>query len=283
MPCMVQLVKNRLKNGKQSTTTPNPGIHFYPKRKWEKGQRNKWLSDLRKAIRRSQKQFASMIGVSANVIINIENGKSPLTPTLAQKIYVATGVSSWMYWRGDDRILDISSAPYTRSTFDNWMARYADSDDMRLNEFFRYASDTLFILLAGAAKYKLKNQLPALRQSFHDWCVESHKRFDLEAPIKEFLKSRKYIKRLTMSYGDWRTFGKDFQKLYEFKDDHSKPDDEDLTLQYECTPGFGPCFNMKGPESGIEHEHLVFTGSMIKSTTIQYAKSERFKNQRNKL
>ena len=236
------------------------GIKTWPPRKFVRGQKNKWLSSLLKTIRRSQKQLAAMVGVTPNTIANVMTGRSPLNQKLAQKIYVATGAYHWPYFRGDDKVYALDGTTYSKAEFENWLKNYSDSDEKRVGEFFNYASDTLQVLLNGAARCKLKNHLPALRQSFLDWCVESYKNFDLEKPIKEFLEGRKYIQELTMNYQHWRDphpVNVSLARRYEFKDDPRKLDHENLTLRYETRPGFFACGNMKKPPGGINSETII--------------------------
>jgi len=245
------------------------GITLWKKRKFKRGEENKYISDLLKIIGRSQQQLAAMVGVSPNIIANVKSGRSPLKPELAQKIYVATGAWHVPYFRqhrGDDRLLSIYETPYTKATFEHWRKNYGRADQKSINEFFEYASDTLFVMLTAAGKCKLKNHLPALRQSFWDWCVKSYKFFQLEKPIDEVLKERKFIDELTMNYGDWRQNDlMGWREYYEFKDDKRKHNDENLTLRIEAHPGFRPCSDMKPPKNGIKSQHLTFAKKSAKN------------------
>jgi transcriptional regulator with XRE-family HTH domain len=239
------------------------GFKIYPKRNFIRGRKNEWLSSLRKIIGKSQTQLAAMVGVSPNTIANIETGRSPLKHDLALKINAATGVSAWHYLAGDDRLLDFSGqAPYSHAEFENWRKNYSGTDEKRMNEFFEAASDSLNLIFRAAIKCgSPKNHLPALRQSFYDWCDDSIKYFQLKNPLDEILKEeRKFIDELTMRYRDWRR--KDmvsWQKFYGFKNDPKKSGDELLTLQVKVYSHWRTCGNMKVPPGGTHSARMVLS------------------------
>lgn len=236
------------------------GVKIYPPRKWNQGEKNTWLKKLRQIIGRSQVQFAAMLGEEPKTIINIENGRTRLDGTLASKIQAATGVSAWLYLRGKNRPLDFSGkSPYTRAHFDYWIKIHSDDDDESINKFSELARDTFLLMMRAAKKCGTpKNHLPALKMSFHFWCADAIKNFQLQTSLDEILKSeRKYIKERTMSYRDWRRpemHGD--RQFYEFKDDPKKPDSELLTLRVQAHAGWVICGDMKIPEGGIKSEHF---------------------------
>jgi DNA-binding XRE family transcriptional regulator len=236
------------------------GFKFYPPRKWKQGQKNTWLKKLRDIIGKSQVQFAAMIGEPPKTIINIENGRTRLDGILAHKIQGATGVASWKYMQGRNTPLDFSGeTPYTRKHFEHWKQFHGRNDEKYIERFAELASDTLLLMFRAAKLCGTpKNHLPALELSFHFWCIEAVKNFQLKPSLDEILKSeRKYIKERTMSYRDWRRaeLAGD-RNYYEFKDYPKKTDDELLTLRVEAHAGWSVCGDMKVPEGGIKSEHF---------------------------
>jgi hypothetical protein len=103
-----------------------------------------------------------------------------------------------------------------------------------------------------------KNHLPALELSFHFWCAEAVKNFQLRPTLDEILKSeRKYICERTMNYRDWRCPEMDgYRSFYQFKDNPIKSDVDLLTLRVEAHAGWSICGDMKVPEGGIQSEHF---------------------------
>ena len=264
MPCMVQKSKSKGKRQsiaqKRIQDLKDAGFIVHPKRKFIKGKKNVWLSELRTIIHKSQDQFAAMVGVSTNIIIAVENGRSPLGDNLASRIQAATGASAFHYLLGDNRPVDIAGTPYITGHFENWKKNYSGTDEQDLAEYFGYASDSLLLILKAAKECGTpNNRLPAVRRSFEQWCNGTIDSFRLKESLNAVLKrERKLVKKMTLSYGDWRlkeTAG--WRKFYEFKDDKRKPDSENLTLSVNVSRGWMTCGNMTVPANGVESEHFV--------------------------
>lgn len=249
---------------KRSKTAKNnqPIFHVTPKRKFIRGKKNIWLSTIRKTIGKSQSDFASMIGISKNVIIAIENGRSPLHQKLAVKIQIATGASAYHFMTGNDQPVDPMGTPYASRHFENWKANYVGNKDSEIQRFYELAIDSLLlILLAARESGRPKNKLPALKQSFGEWCEETVKHFGLKDILNVILKrDRQYVAELTMTYKEWRRKEfKNWGKRYGFKDDKSKPDSENLTLRTNVAPGWNALGDMRIPENRIRSEHFILS------------------------
>jgi transcriptional regulator with XRE-family HTH domain len=216
-------------------------------RKFVKGQVNKWLVSLLEITGKTQTQFAEMVGVSRNTVANIVSGRSPLDRKLASRIYQATGAAYGAYLAGWDDVVSAYGQPYTKETFKNWRgSQNQETDAQSGRKFFEFACDTLRILVLAANEGKWKTRLPALQQSFREWCQESYEQFDLRYPVEKTLKQRKYVDELTMGYGDWRHPHREHERtFYGFKDNPKKRDDDYLTLRAEKCPKWMPCGNMR--------------------------------------
>lgn len=69
----------------------------------------------------NQREFADYIGISAPLLVSIENGRRALTPELAGRIHWLTGCSlgPLLGGRRDAEPLDDGGRPYTRAHFEN--------------------------------------------------------------------------------------------------------------------------------------------------------------------
>ena len=214
--------------------------------------RNKSVAKLREIIGRTQSEFASSVGVSTHTIISVENGRNRLTPKLAQRIRMFTGVQIPSLLKGNGIVLDSLDRPFTSAAFDYWRKRFGISSDAAAQEHFEGCSDTLWLILKAAAKPgggRIKDRLPAVHMSFIEWAEQTRHDFRLEKQIDELLAERKCKDSVTMTYGDWR---KDkatvdaFASFYGFKDDKRAPNERKLTLTKIVTPGWTGAFgNMK--------------------------------------
>jgi transcriptional regulator with XRE-family HTH domain len=194
---MQQSKKRRRKLSRELQTLKDAGWTVYMPRKWKQGEKNKWLPKLRRVIKKSQVQFAAMIGEDPKVIINIENGRRRLDGNVANKILFATGADAGVYYIGKtNRLQAVEGGNYTHETFVNWRENYSGTDQKSLNDFFEKASDSLHLILRAAIKCgSPKNHLPALKRSFMDWCLDSVKNFQLKSSLDAIiLEERKGIR-----------------------------------------------------------------------------------------
>jgi len=58
--------------------------------------------------------FAKRVGVPAGSVKAIETGKYKITPEVAMRVSLATGVAAESLMRGDERLLDVEGLPFTR-------------------------------------------------------------------------------------------------------------------------------------------------------------------------
>ena len=134
------------------------------------------VAELRHLIKKSQSQFAAMIGVSKHTIISVENGRNELSRNLAQRIQVATGAS----------LLQNKLENYKRSNFDDWRIKFFPSTEASALEQFDRMQKYLKIVFLAAAKPGLagnRDQLPAVCLSLAEWLEQTRQNFKLGKQI----------------------------------------------------------------------------------------------------
>ena len=231
------------------------GFKIWPRRKFRKGQKNKWLPELRKIIgNRSQKSFAAMIGVSPDTIASIEIGRNKLAVDLASKIRAATGINIQPYFMGDDRLLNFDWTPFTNVDFQRWRTRFGGNNEKQIAEWLEEATDSLSLILKATQEIGThKNHLPALKLSFYDWCNDVIKQFQLAKSLDAILKKeRAYIDEMTMSYRDWRRKeAEPLRAYYDFVDNEKEPEEKDLTRRIKTYTPWNYSGVVKLPKNGI--------------------------------
>ncbi len=151
----------------------------------------------------TQKQFASMVGVSLPLIKAVESGQVPLTEKLQRNIEIATGaIFAWPHYK--ETGLEIERAPngevwgamlhvgggrlsrdYSRAHWERHQRFYA-SDDHAANLALKEAMPALEALFTAAAKPGVagaKHRLPSLRASLQEWMREANENFKLGVRI----------------------------------------------------------------------------------------------------
>ena len=114
-------------------------------------------------------------------------------------------------------------------------------------QHLRHCEDALGLIFLAAAKRE--NRLPAVVDSFIQWCEGTRAEFQLERPIDELLAQRKSKLVLTHTYRQWRQMAKEDPSVcraLRFKDDPRKGDHESLTLETDTIPIWRPGFPMRG-------------------------------------
>ena len=110
------------------------------------------LRDLRHAIKRTQAQFAKLIGVSRVYINKIENGQSPVSPALAVRVHVLTGISIDELNKGSaGKLIDHFGRPYSAETFTWWQKKFRQPTEKDAAARARNLRWWTWILLRGAA------------------------------------------------------------------------------------------------------------------------------------
>ena len=212
---------------------------------------NQALRELRRLIGQSQTEFAAMIGASKDAVASWEIGRSRLSPPFARRIAQATGVEDGPLLRGRGPLTTYipfeGQRPFTAETFARHRKTYwGRSDETAARQHLEYGADALGLLFLAAAQPgggKTPCRLPAVVDSFIQWCEQTREDFHLEGEIDALLAQRKGKVVVNHTYRQWRAMQKDDPaacRLLGFKDDPAKPDDENLRLEAETIPIWWP-------------------------------------------
>jgi transcriptional regulator with XRE-family HTH domain len=104
---------------------------------------------VRKATGLSQQKFGTALGVTKATIENIELGRAPVSPELADAIGAFTGAVPWTI-SSDAGPRDFNGKPYSAESWKHW--REYQFDDEQIEELAEMARDHLFVLLEAAAR-----------------------------------------------------------------------------------------------------------------------------------
>ena len=143
---------------------------------------------LRKLIKKSQSQFAAMIGVSIHTIISVENGRNQLSENLARRIEIATGAD--LRRRHKDRVAAVGGGTFSKNAFDDWRMRFSSdrhNAEGRFNDV-KYWIELVLKAAARPGKAGNRDRLPAVYMALTDWLAETRKTFKLEQEIDEVLE-----------------------------------------------------------------------------------------------
>ncbi len=220
---------------------------------------NEAVRALRKIIGLTQAEFAVMIGVSKDAVVSWETGRNELSATLARRIALVTGV--------DGRRLRLEvSVPfsqeadahvYTKEDFERHQGTEWSGTDEAQAERLARCQDTLELLFRAAARADgdpPRQRLPALMDSFTQWCESAREDFKLGPALDEQLAQRRFRAGMTQEYRDWRAMARGNPaglNAAEFKDDPSRGDKEELRLEVELVPGWAPGRSMKPPRPSV--------------------------------
>jgi transcriptional regulator with XRE-family HTH domain len=212
---------------------------------------------LRKVIGRTQAEFAMMIGASKDAVASWETERNRLSPQFAKRIEFATGVDagSLLASSGVLKGRDQSGrlAAYTRELFNQQLrTQMGTSDGVNARGHAKNCADALALLFVAAAQPVRGNKgqrLPAVVQSFIQWCEATRKDFRLEKEIDAQLRQRPGELALTHTWGQWRRMQKEDPAMCRamgFRNDPRKPDGESLTLEIVTVPVWTPGYPMRG-------------------------------------
>jgi DNA-binding XRE family transcriptional regulator len=224
-----------------------------------KHQANEAIRALRTIIRRTQSEFAAMIGASKDTVVSWETGRNKLSVAFARRICLATGADGRSLLLGVS--VPIYNDPvmgpkiYTLEDFERYRrTEWGRSDEQAARQRLKHCVDALEILLKAAAKPgtgKVRYRLPGVIDSFIQWCEQTSADFKLEPQIAEELKTRRFKCAVTQTYGEWRAMHKKdpvaLSKIG-FKDDKRKADTDKLRLQLGVAPGWSPGRSMNKPK-----------------------------------
>ena len=176
------------------------------------------VAQLRKTIRKSQSQFAAMIGVSKHTIISVENGRNQLSEKLAKRILLATGAKITdagirfepdLFAPEDAGIKQLGPAQvafldsrierarkygqfFTAEDFDQWRNHFYPSNNETARKIISQVTKWIGFVIRAAAKPGMagnRDRLPAIYQSLIDWLNETRTTFKLEYEIDTLLET----------------------------------------------------------------------------------------------
>jgi len=221
-----------------------------------KTKRNQAIRELRKTIGRTQGEFAAMIGASKDAVASWEIGRNKLSPQFARRIAFATGAEEGPLLRGrgplTGRVFGGHRAPFSVKIFERHISiQRGVSGETTVRRHLRNCMDALELLLVAASQTerKVRNRMPALLDSFSQWCERTRVDFQLDKKIEEQLRQRKSKLVLSHTYRQWRRMRQEDPaacRLMGFKDDPRKGDEENLRLEAEMMPMWRPGYPMRG-------------------------------------
>jgi hypothetical protein len=123
----------------------------------------------------------------------------------------------------------------------------------------RNCTDALELLFMAASQTqgKVRNRMPAVMDSFSQWCERTRVDFQLDRKIEEQLQQRKSKLVLNHTYGQWRRMQKEDPaacRMMGFKDDPRKGEGENLRLEMETVPAWRPGYPMRGSAGRLKAE-----------------------------
>jgi transcriptional regulator with XRE-family HTH domain len=236
-----------------STPSEKKGKNMKRKKKKLKNR----IRELRTILGRTQGEFAVMIGASKDAVVSWELGRNALSESFARRIAFATGVEAESLLRSKGPLTCRGYAghrvPLTKDTYtDRLKRRVGRSDEEIAREHARNCQDALELLLVAGAKagnIRTRNRLPALVESFAQWCERTREDFQLDKAIEEQLSKQEGKLRLTHPYREWRRMQREDPavcRVMKFRDDPAKADGESLTLETVVVPIWRPGYPMRG-------------------------------------
>jgi transcriptional regulator with XRE-family HTH domain len=110
------------------------------------------MRDLRQKIKRTQAQFAKLVGVSRVYINKIENGQIQISPSLAARVHAATGINIEELVKGSEgKLIDLLGSPYEEGSFIRWRKRLTQPIEKNTTAQVRNFRWWTWILLRAAA------------------------------------------------------------------------------------------------------------------------------------
>jgi transcriptional regulator with XRE-family HTH domain len=222
---------------------------------------NEAIRELRRIMGRTQGEFAAMIGASKDAVASWEIGRNQLSPQLARRIALATGVDEAGLRRSRGPLTCyepfVGRRPFSAATFAQYRGSYwGRSDAAAARQHLKHCADALGLLFLAAARPgrgKVRHRLPGVVDAFIQWCERTREDFQLDAQIQEQLEQRKAKLVLNHTYGQWRTMQQEdpaMCRMMRFKDDPRKGDHENLRLEMDTVPLWRPGHSMRAPRPG---------------------------------
>jgi transcriptional regulator with XRE-family HTH domain len=217
---------------------------------------NTTIRELRRILGLTQGKFAVLIGASKDTIASWETGRNPLSPPLARRIALMTGVDERSLLRPEGGLMTKHEYPpkrYTVEEFKHYRKRFwGQSAEESVRRQWRPCADTLELVFMAAATANAETEptrLAGVVDSFIQWCQQTREDFGLGPAIEAELAKRKGTLELTHSYGQWREMAKQdpaMARMMSFKDNPKRRNEENLSLKMETVPEWMPGTSMRG-------------------------------------
>jgi DNA-binding XRE family transcriptional regulator len=222
---------------------------------------NQAIRQLRQIMGATQAELAAMIGAAKDTVVSWELGRNRLSRQFAGRLSFATGVAAEALLRGRGPLTArdplAKRRPFTAETFaEHRRTQWGRSDEAAARQHFRNCADALRILFQAAVwptRGQNRPQLPAVLESFRQWCEATRVDFQLDEGIQAQLAQRRFKLGQTRPYGEWRRRHKGSPAAFEaagYQDDPSKGDAEGLFVGREAVPAWTPGACMRGPIPG---------------------------------
>ena len=212
------------------------------------------IRTLRHILDLTQSEFAQAVGVSHDAVVSWENGRNPLSKSFARRISRATGADELSLMKQGPLWVAYSQPKktFTREDYDHHRKHFwGNSDQASAAREAGRCTDALELLFRAAARAGAAGKtlpLPAVVDSFVQWCRQTEEDFGLLQHIDAELETRKHPVPLTKTYRQWREEAvkqPSVARTYGFRDDPKKADQESLTLTAEMFPVWAPGWNMR--------------------------------------
>jgi len=221
-----------------------------------RAKRKNLIRELRQIIGQTQTEFATMIGASKDAVASWETDRNQPSPEFAKRIEFATGAPAAWLVRKRGKLLGRGFAgrlmPYSWELFrEHKRARVGRSDEVSARAHANNCYEALELLFMASARPVRgeRNRLPAVVQSFIQWCEATRKDFKLEREIDEELGRRVGMLELTHTWREWRRKQRenpDTCRVMGFRDDPKRAEGESLTLKMQTVPVWMPGYSMRG-------------------------------------
>ena len=222
---------------------------------------NEAVRAVRKIIGLTQAEFAVMIGASKDAVVSWETGRNKLSAAYARRIALVTGVDGRMLQSGVSVPFAAGEArEYTAEDFERHQrTEWGSTDEASARRQLEHCHDTMEMLLLAAAQAggdKQRLRLPGLMDSFIQWCEGARADFQLEGELDRQLEARRFKAGMTQEMRDWRAMargaaGAGALAAAGFRNDGSRGDREEQSLELELMPGWAPGRRMKPPKPAI--------------------------------
>ena len=211
---------------------------------------------LRRILGLTQGEFAATVGVSKDTVASWETGRNPVSASLARRMALVTGADERALANSELPLLTMNPnpqrQPYTMEAFKRHQKLFeGKTPEDNVRRRIGPCQDALALLFTAAVRYGSgaeSGRLTGVLGSFSQWCRETAEYFELEPGIDAQLEERKRTEESTRSYGEWRALAKELPhtaKLWGFKDNPKKADQERLTLNMTTYPVWAPGWDMR--------------------------------------